>query len=270
MTLNPYELAPEREMPPLHFQARKDHLVREMQRAGSQRHTRGVSFRPLARAPRRYLVVAGAILAAGAIAVPAFGVINVLRDFFEGAPPTPTVQEHFARWNEAASKIAEASARSSLARLPMVDVTRIHGVLAVTTPDRHLYLWSAPAKDGKECWYIQIANVENVTLSIYGPSGCDAVNPDPSYMWWTEFPNDYLPSLRIVFGRISGDATSAELMLADGAKLELPVVEHYFLAVIDASAITSDVTAYGADGEQIAESNRGDVAPRTLPQTSSG
>jgi hypothetical protein len=207
-------------------------------------------------------VALAVVVAAGTVlATPALGVIDRLRDLFQGAPPTPLVQQHFSKWNGLADAQNAAAVDAAFARLPSVVPTSVRGVLTVDAAGHQLYLWAAAASNGYKCWLIQIGN--ELSNTLYGPSGCRKSVPDRrAAIAWSEFPNVSLPSLRILFGQVSGDAFFVKAELSGGARVQLPVVEHYFLALLDSGSTTSRITAYDENGEQIAESTQGDVIPQ--------
>ena len=124
------------------------------------------------RLSRRVLVFVVLLMQIALLASPAVGVVGYVRDLFEGTPPTPLVQQRFNQWDEA------------MATLPNhpphrpgnwdVDTSKVHGVIAVQTPDGPLYLWAAPIREGGgQCWLLQFANDSNPEDTLYGPSGRD-------------------------------------------------------------------------------------------------
>lgn len=247
--------AADEKMSPPHFEARKAHLMAEVRRAQGEGHR----SRTVVRRPAVLIAVA---LAAAVTAVPAIGVIAVIRDVFEGSSPTPQVQEHFRIWDDVAVSTAQAAdATNALSHMPFVRAADVHGILALDADEATLYLWGANGDDGKHCWLIDIEQPGGTTADSFikfGPSGCASTND----VRWFESENVNLPGRVIVLGVVNADATSAELKLSDGSSVRVPVVEHYFLATLSDGQAPQEVVARAADGSVVGDATN-DQASRS-------
>jgi hypothetical protein len=199
---------------------------------------------------RMLLVAAAAALVVATTASLALGRSPL--DLFHGSPPNVAAEEHFAVWNHLTQQAAQAGAE-----LPAVDEASVHGILSVQTDEGRLYLWApAAGADGAACWLIQIGDDPAAPSARYGPSYCVAPRAAEP-IWWTQSPNTALPSLSLVSGRVSVDATSIDVRLDNGHVLRASVVEGLFLTAAPVGATVWSVTAYDAGGDEIARSTHG-------------
>jgi hypothetical protein len=262
MNLDLSSVPPERDMPLVHLEARKQHLIREARLATSERRRRPGSTFAGVRVSRRYLALVAVLALIALLATPAFGVLGRVRDLFEGTPPTPLVQQHFGLISKMLEKQNKDAAARAFSPIPQIDPSKIHGLVSVTAPDHQVNLWVAPTTDDRgDWWLLQIDGEKDPNNTLYGPSGSFSNNPFETHgnIDWTEFGDINLPSMRILLGRVFADATSVDAQLANGATVHLPVVEHFFLALLDEDARTSKITAYDADGKQTGQSTQGMV-----------
>jgi hypothetical protein len=192
---------------------------------------------------RRRLLIAA--LAVGLVAAPvaiAFG--SKLVDLFEGTPPTPAVQQDYITFNGSLTPAIQ----SKFAVHP-VDLSQIHGVIAIQTSDGPVYLWSAPEHGGGACFFVEYAD----ELAPAAGGCATAASPNPKNIlpgsYWTRSH----ASLQIVYGYTYSGATSVEVDLTNGSTLQLPVTEQYFLAAIDANARVSRILSYDAQHNQVGE-----------------
>lgn len=244
----------ERDFPKPYFEARKRHLISEMERIDAPKARRPLAALTTVLHTNRRLAVGAAVLMCVVLAAPALAVVRAVHGMFEGTPPTPIVTQHFELWNTTIARTAAPGARDALSRLPSVDPATIHGVLVDTTDGvPPLYLWSASASDGRDCWFMQIGN-EPPDSTPYGPSGCFARPPDRTVRWGA-FPNEALPGHTIVFGRTDAATASVELLLADGSIVRAAAAEGFFLATTPADSDIVKVTALDAEGNTEAVSN---------------
>ena len=101
------------------------------------------------RSRRRY----GALVAAVAVfvLVPAAWAVNGAFT----APPPPQVQAAAAAWNRLLPQMLQAAARDGYTPTDAVpvDLSKLHGLEQVQTPDGHLDVWGGPSSDGGHlCW----------------------------------------------------------------------------------------------------------------------
>jgi hypothetical protein len=232
-----------------------------LHRAGEQRKRRSprLAFPPGRRA-RRLLVIG--LLAAGvvAIATPALGVIGAIRDLFEGTPPTPLVQQHFMAWNQLGRRATHSPRWNQL----QVNASKAHGVLAIRTSDGPVYLWVAPTRSGGTCWLLQFVNHKSTATQSIGPSGCLGTTLiGSSIAWWGILPSPSVwrdgvgassASFGILIGQAFGDASYLIVESSRHPILRVPVVEHFFAAVVPAEPTIHKITSYDSHGKQLAES----------------
>jgi hypothetical protein len=242
-----FRIPPERSLPSGHLAVRRHHLLAEIER-DSRRS-------PVRRRRGLYALIATAAAAAAVVATPALGVI---RDLFEGSPPTPAVQRHFVQSNNATQGIAAAPPPGL--KLPFADTGQVHGVIAIATDAGPLNLWAAPVgNDGRECWLLQFANDHNEDDTVYGPSGCDIRTPVANEITWSDYPAAAHPGIRILVGQAFGNVATVNVAMSNGALVKLPVIEHFFLAAATSDATPTTITSYNAKGITVGQSTHGNV-----------
>lgn len=96
------------------------------------------------RSRRRYVLVA---LVALFVLVPAAWAID---GGFEGSPPSPAAQNMAAAWNRL---LPQMTYRPTDA-VP-IDLSKLHGLLQVQTPDGPYDVWGAPSTDGGHLCYVE-------------------------------------------------------------------------------------------------------------------
>jgi hypothetical protein len=146
-----------------------------------------------------------------------------------------------------------------------VDTTRAHGVVAMRTADGPIYLWAAPTRDGGTCWLLQFIKHKNSPNEPLGPNGCRGSAPARrSIQWWGILPSPSVwggrvgtsPSaFGILIGQAFGDASYVTVASSQHALLKVPVVEHFFLAVVAPEATPHKITSYDQHGRRLAESD---------------
>jgi hypothetical protein len=202
----------------------------------------------------RALLVAVAVIAIGVPTAIAFG--GVIRDFFFGKPAPPIIKGAFGNQNQ----MRELMLRWQKAHgvhfpvMPRVDVTKAHGVIAVKTRDGLLFLWSAPASDGRQCWFIDFAADQINHKHAIGGGSCDGTSPPPSKIAWGTEGSVVHPKLTVFSGRVYVPAT-AVVATTGRTKRRVMVVDRYFLAAFPRSAKTpTTVIAVDAQGHVVARS----------------
>lgn len=199
----------------------------------------------------RSLALAGVLAAAAVVVATAFGAANRLVGLFEGTPAPPLVQKNFIRWHAMANARNYALAQAGLAAdAPTVDSSQAHGVLTLQIGDGAAYLWAAPRTDGGECWLLQFGDAQTPDGTANGASACSARSTSPQITDGT-YITALHPSLRILLGHAAG-AASVDLQLAEGTSTTLQVVEDYFLAALDTNVKVTKITAYDANGAELA------------------
>jgi hypothetical protein len=198
-------------------------------------------LRRAGRARRRYAVVAAGI--AALLLVPTS---LALRALFQGTPAPPAVRTVFADW---------FTRQGFASRYPQADVSQAHGVLEVQSPDGPEDLWVAPNDEGGQCWFIDWANDPPGPDGQFGFGGCYPVPVKEAIDWGASWVPSH-PTAQTLFGHVNDPATRAEIDLASGSTLHLPVVEGFFLASLAREDKVVQIRAYDASGEKVATSGR--------------
>jgi hypothetical protein len=201
------------------------------------------------RVVRRRLALAIAIAAVALIPTGiAFG--GRIADFFEGTPPPPPVSTSFTTLN----RMADAAVRQGFSSKfdTHVDVSKVHGVIEVQTPDGPEDMWAAPDDQGGQSYLVDFANdppgIDGVMTSF---SGTD----DPGGDRPIEFGSVWIyahPDIVTLYGSVDVDAATVKISFDDGSTATLPVVEHLFLGSAAKGMKADSVTAFDAAGTQLA------------------
>ena len=204
---------------------------------------------------RRYATVAAAALAL--VLVPtAVALRGRVADLFQGTPAPPEISNFFATNKRVADELTK---RGFAANFPQADVSKLHGVIQIQTPDGPQELWAAPNDQGGVCWFIDFANDPAPNGVKPGLGSCDtsASAPPPADIDF-EGPGWELshPSLYTVDGRVNVDAATVKVTFADGSNIRLPVVEGLFLASLNREVKVTQVTAYDEAGNRVAQMTR--------------
>lgn len=193
--------------------------------------------------------LAVAFAAAVVLVPPAVAFGGKLANLFQGAPPTPAVSTAYQTLNRVAD---EAVQKGFTAKLPQVDVSKIHGVIQIQTADGPEDLWTAPNTDGGQCSFVDFPDDRATASGQLGNGTCDTATPPASRVTFNEFWTRSHPSLLTVYGRVYADASTVKVTLAGGSTITLPFAEGFFLGSLDNAASVTTVTAYDAAGNQTA------------------
>jgi hypothetical protein len=195
------------------------------------------------------LVVAFAVLAL--VIVPtALAFRGKIVDLFEGTPAPPAVATVFSQFN----KLADFSTQQGFAaKVPHADVSQAHGVIEIETADGPEDLWTAPSDQGGKCWFIDFANDPPGPNGQLGFGGCDPSPPPASNINWGDVWVVSHPDLMTVWGSVYVDAAIMQLTLANGSTVNLPVIEGLFLGSLAKTDTVTQLTAYDAGGNKVAE-----------------
>ena len=199
--------------------------------------------------PRKRLVLVVAV-AAFLLVPAALAVGGRIIDFFEGTPPSPSVSMAYQQMNQ----VADYAARQAFgAAFPKADVTKLHGVIEINTPDGPEHLWATPNNQGGQCWAVDFAN-DTPNNGVQPMNGtCDDAIPPPSKINFSDFWLRWHSDLLTGYGRVYvADATSVTLRLADGSTVTAPVVEGFYLASFSKDAKVAQVTAFDSGGNEVA------------------
>jgi hypothetical protein len=195
------------------------------------------------RSRTRSAALAAAVLAV--VLVPtAFAIGGRISDLFEGTQPPPAVSSSF----ESNNRMADFATRHGFARaFPHADVSQVHGVLEVQTPDGPEDLWVAPNDQGGHCWWVNWANDPVTAAGQFGFGGCDtpaSAGFAPGVIWV-----ELHPKLATLYGSVDAQADRVVATLTDGRSLTLPVVEGGFLASLRRGDRLARAIAYDGDRE---------------------
>ena len=194
------------------------------------------------------------VAAVALLLVPAaFALRGQITDLFEGAPAPPAVSTSF----EANNKVADMATQKGFgARFPYADVSKAHGVIRIQTADGPQELWAAPNDQGGVCWFIDYANDPAPNGVKVGSGGCDTsafARPPADIGFEGPVWEITHPSLYTVDGRVNVDAATVQVAFADGSTMTLPVVEGLFLGSLERNVKVTQVTAFDANGNQVAQ-----------------
>jgi hypothetical protein len=209
---------------------------------------RGKHFRPL--------LVAVAVAVVGVPTAIAFG--GGIRNFFFGTPAPPIIRGAFGEGNQMRRMMQQWQKAHGVhfPAMPQVDVTKAHGVIAVKTHDGLLFLWAAPASEGRQCWFIDFAADQLNHRRAIGGGSCDGTSPPPSKINWSYGGSIVHPTLRVFSGRVYVPATAVVATTGD-TKHRVMVVDRYFLAAFPRNTKTpTKITAIDAHGNVLATWNR--------------
>jgi hypothetical protein len=147
---------------------------------------------------------------------------------FEGTPAPPDVSTTFTRFNQMADQLVQEGFHVKAAH---ADVAQAHGVIEIQTADGPEDLWAAPNDVGSICTFIDFANDPAGPDGKYGFSTCDdPSNRPPGDINWGDVWIAQDPDVLTIYGQVYSDAKTVTVTLDDGTTLQLPVIEHLFLA----------------------------------------
>jgi hypothetical protein len=203
---------------------------------------------------RRYIAVVAA-LAVFVLAPATWAAVNA----FEGTPAPQSIQQNFLQWDAQAAARQYALAQAGFtAKVPRAEPDKAHGVLQLQTGDGPLDMWAAPETDGGNCYFIGWESDLSRPAGAYGYGGCVPATPqNGDDIAWGEvnLPPTH-PNYWVLSGYVYGDASSVDVVLADGRTTTLPVVERFFMAAFDSDEKVASLTAHDADGNVVATSTR--------------
>ena len=212
------------------------------------------------RHPRRKRRRALLAFVAAALIVPtavAFG--SDLRDLFFGKPAPAPVKQTFADGNAIRIQLKAFLKRQKRGGQvpPKVDPARAHGVIAVQTTDGYLYLWAAPAGDGRQCWLVGFARDEH-GKHAEGSGTCDGAKPPASKINWSWGWSLSEPTLKVLEGHLYVDARTVRVSFPGRMPKLVPVTHGFFLAALPRATRTpTKLEALDRQGHVVAESGTG-------------
>lgn len=198
----------------------------------------------------RKRVVTVLVLALSLIMIPAALAVPAVRQIFEGTPGTPSAVAGFSSANRLAERLPAIAQANGIAR---VNLSTVHGVLAVRTNSGPLDLWAAQQRTGVgTCWFATWRDERSDVASLASTPACDSSEPAAPvvYSYTARLPNW---TTAVLIGRVyARDAVTATVTYGCGSRRTVPVVEHLFLTVFPAGTPVSEITVSKADGRQIA------------------
>ena len=212
------------------------------------------------RRPRRRRRRAVLAFVAAAVIVPtavAFG--SDLRDLFFGKPAPAPVKQTFTDANamRAQMKAFLKQQKRGGQIPPKVDPARAHGVIAVQTTDGYLYLWAAPAADGRQCWLVGFARDQHGKHAA-GSGTCDGAEPPASKINWGWGWSRSEPTLKVLEGHLYVNAQTVRVTFPGRKPKLFPVTDRFFLAALPRVTRTpTKLEALDLHGHVVAESGPG-------------
>lgn len=193
---------------------------------------------------RRRRTFAMCLVAVGVIAVagPALAVRLDLLPWFHGTPAPTFVKESFER--------DFAAELPNLERERGLRVDQAHGVLAIASPVGTVRVWAAPTQSGGECRLMQIGDDDHAFR-------CIAAGDSPSAGFERLSEAGYV----LIDGWV-GVGGSASLRFADGSEEAMPVVDGWFVSIVDERAHAP--TAFALQSSRWSDGGKG---PLIIPLT---
>jgi hypothetical protein len=180
-----------------------------------------------------------------------------LRGLFFGKPAPAPVKQTFADGNAMRQQMArflKQQKRTEHGQIPpKVDPTLAHGVVAVHTRYGFLYLWAAPAADGRQCWLVGFAQNQHGRRATGGGS-CDGTEPPASKIVWSYGWSISEPALDVLNGHLYVDARAVKVSFPGREPKLVPVTHRFFLAAFPrATRVPTKLQALDAHGHVVAE-----------------
>jgi len=211
------------------------------------------------RHPKRMRRRAVLAFVAAAVIVPtavAFG--SDLRDLFFGKPAPAPVKQTFADGNAMRAQMKAFLKHQTRGGQvpPKVDPARAHGVIAVQTTDGYLYLWAAPAADGRQCWLVGFARDQHGTRATASGT-CDGTELPASIDWsWGWSRSE--PTLKVLEGHLYVDAQTVRVSFPGRKPKLVPVIDRFFLAALPRATRTpTKLEALDLHGHVVGKSGSG-------------
>jgi hypothetical protein len=188
--------------------------------------------------------VASALVALAVVAGPAFAIERGLVPWFRGEPAPPPITEALARFSTDFARTRPFAPDSPLAHLRPEEA---RGLIAFESPAGPVQMWGVPIETGDRCTYTEAAGrgrglfcgrpTADSPLSVgYGPLG----------------RKGYV----LVEGRAHADVVWVGVRLADGSVEAVPLVDGYFVTVLDQNAAPAQLLARRRDDSETAVSLR--------------
>jgi hypothetical protein len=237
MTEELHRPPPERSLPVARFQARRDHLLRELKAAGGRRPRRS-GLRP------RHALLAAAAAVVVVVAAPALGIGHGLFGRLDSDP-----------------------------RLPGVVGNRVQKLVSVQTPAGETSLWIGPTQASGRCVFIHIGETANGAVPTpNGGSQCDIGPSSPQTIpiatdltWYPAGGSFTL----LVDGHVAAGSRITRIVLESATeKSKLPLTKGYFLtdlAVAPQGRLPATggpyvLVGYDAQGQEVSRMDLGRLA----------
>jgi hypothetical protein len=232
-----------------------DELLDELVPAGSRDGWDDV-LRRARRSQRRYVALVVAV-AALVLAPATWAAWRV----FEGTPAPRSVKRVFVASNRTSAAFAQRFGTV----LPLAVVSKAHGVVQVHTRQGLFDLYAAPATNGGTCFLTGYErDAQKSGLLLGGEGGCiggkDPIGGEvPPIIAGTNGSQSAngVTYQTIFWGYAKGSETTVQVAFANGTKLTLPVVEHFFLAALREDSGVVSIVGRDAAGNLIARCDPG-------------
>jgi hypothetical protein len=244
MTQDLHAPPPERSLPPGHASARREHLLRELQRAdGHARRSPARALRP------RHALLAAAVAIVAVVVAPAFGMGDWLFGRLDSDP-----------------------------RLPGIVGNRVQQLLSVPTPAGEASLWFGPTQASGRCVFIHFGSTaDGAVPTPNGGSQCDIGPGSPQTLPiatdLTWYPAGDTFTL-LLDGHVSGGSGIKKITLQSGTETKtLPLTKGYFLfdlAVAPQGQLPADggpyvLVGYDGHGQEVTRVDLARLAGSAAP-----
>jgi hypothetical protein len=185
-------------------------------------HARNVSPSRFRRVPiaSAAVALAVAVVAAGVLAAPGWGLASKILDLFNGDPATPDVQQ----------AIHQSDVGAPPGMAPGIEADKTHKLVAIQLADgRQETFWVAPSRSGGVCIYLQ----RGATASP--GAGCGPAEPPPGRILWGLQGRTEHDTAVVLYGQVPQGVASLALTYSDGTVSRLPLTKGFFLYEIPAS-----------------------------------
>jgi hypothetical protein len=166
------------------------------------------------------VAVVVAVVAAGVLAAPGWGLASKILDLFNGDPATPDVQQ----------AIHESDVGAPPGMAPGIEADKTHKLVAIQLADgRQETFWVAPSRSGGVCIYLQRG-----AMASPG-AGCGPAEPPPGRILWGLQGHTEHDTAVVLYGQVPQDVVNLALAYSDGTVSRLPLTKGFFLYEIPAS-----------------------------------
>ncbi len=189
----------------------------------------------------RPLLVAAAVVVVVIAVAPALAIERGLVPWFRGEPAPPAVTEKLTRYSD---RLKARPSPHDGARGRGLRASEARGVVALETPLGLVRLWAVPTETGEMCAHTEPAG-RSRGLMCPRPSAAS-----PLSFGWGPISGSY----GLLEGRAHSDVVWIGVRFADGSITPLPLVDGFFIGVIDAREPAELLSRRSQDGREIESS----------------